>query len=279
MSQLLLEPILRQMHPGAPRHPAAPRGKCAVDIGCGTEATFLKSVELPSGAAKWTSRGARRAHRQAAHAARHARRTPSIRRWRSMLATMLAVLEHLAHPDAIVREIDRVLRPAGRLVPTVLSVAVAGAGVPCVSPGYRQRGRDPRSAVLQQAVARSAVRGVGLQIETYRYFQLGMNNFLVCRKGDSVGRFRRQLKPPDRPWCTSCMSSSARLQTEERDMQKATSRRWHLPQWRSELRARESRPGRDGQVRGRGYWHQQDGKPIAAEHVTRASSPKRDRPW
>ena len=68
---------------------------------------------------------------------------------------MLAVLEHLDHPIEIVKEIERILKPKGKLILTVPS-----------------RNSKP---VLEFLAYK-------LKIQKHRYFQFYMNNFCIASK-------------------------------------------------------------------------------------------------
>jgi len=100
------------------------------------------------------------------------------------VVTMLAVLEHLSKPLEIVREIERILKPGGRLVLTVPSklsdplLRFLSFKLKLVSEAEIRDHKlyyDLRE--LQKLFGQT-----GLKIETHRYFQLGMNNFCVVQK-------------------------------------------------------------------------------------------------
>jgi 2-polyprenyl-3-methyl-5-hydroxy-6-metoxy-1,4-benzoquinol methylase len=100
------------------------------------------------------------------------------------IVTMLAVLEHLSHPNEMVGEIARVLKPGGRLVLTVPSKAAKPVleflayRVGIVSEAEI---RDHK-CYYDRALLTTLFADTGLEIEQHRYFQLGMNNYLVCQK-------------------------------------------------------------------------------------------------
>ena len=88
------------------------------------------------------------------------------------------------HSPHLVREIRRVLKPRGRLVLTVPS----NASQPVLEfLAYRvgivseAKIRDHKRYYNRKSLG-ELFDGTGLDIETHRYFQLGMNNFLVARK-------------------------------------------------------------------------------------------------
>lgn len=189
MKEALLEPLLRRMRirqvlPILRRHP-----DCALlDIGCGWEARLLKSVE------PYVKRGVGVDFKAPSIA------TPKLTTITATLAdklpfpdaefdvvTLLAVLEHLAHPRAMVEEIVRVLKPGGQVVLTVPSVAAKPVleflayKVGVVSePEIRDHKCYYDGKSLHELFA-----GSGLRIDRHRYFQLGMNNFLVATRVDA----------------------------------------------------------------------------------------------
>ncbi len=186
MSQPWLEPVLRKMRiqkvlPTIRQHP-----DCSLlDIGCGTHALLLRSVE------PYIARGEGLDFKAPdLHTAKL--RTRCLKLADQLpcedasfdVVTMLAVLEHLSHPEAIVREIRRVLKPLGRLVLTVPS----NASKPVLEfLAYRvgivseAEIRDHKRYYNRKSLG-ELFDGTGLDIEIHRYFQLGMNNFLVARK-------------------------------------------------------------------------------------------------
>ena len=188
MKQPWLEPVLRRMRiqqvlPTIRQH----RDCVLLDIGCGLHATFLKSVEPYIARGEGLDFKAPTVHTEKL----------STRRLTLVdqlpcgdnsfdVVTMLAVLEHLSHPAAIVREIHRVLRPQGRLVLTVPS----NAAKPVLEfLAYRigivdeAEIRDHKQYYSKKSLHELFDRS-GLDIESHRYFQLGMNNILVARKRD-----------------------------------------------------------------------------------------------
>lgn len=186
MNEPILEPLLRKMRihrvlPYIREH----RNCRLLDIGCGWDARFLKSVEpyIGSGVgvdfkAPELTEGKIRTERLTLQD-----RLPYAD-GSFDLVTMLAVLEHLAQPEAILREIQRVLRPGGQLVLTVPSKAARPVleflafrlGVISCSEIAAHKvyyDRDSLGQLLKLA---------GFTLRSHRYFQLGMNNFCVAAR-------------------------------------------------------------------------------------------------
>lgn len=184
MREPFLEPILRAMRirrvlPFIRRH-----DNCRLlDIGCGWEARFLRAVEpyITSGVgvdfkAPDIAEGKIRTERLTL-----VDRLPFA--YASFeLVTMLAVLEHLAEPEAILREIHRVLHPGGQLVLTVPSTA-AKPVLEFLS--FRLGVVNPEEIAdhktyYDRASLASLLEKAGFTMVEHRYFQLGMNNFCVA---------------------------------------------------------------------------------------------------
>ena len=103
------------------------------------------------------------------------------------IVTMLAVLEHLAHPVQICREISRVLRPGGKLLLTVPSrrakpvLEFLAYKVGVVSEAeIRDHKKYYNKADLMELFAQIE----DLEIISHSTFQLGMNNYCVVQKKD-----------------------------------------------------------------------------------------------
>lgn len=186
MKEALLEPLLRRMRirqvlPVLLQHP-----DCRLlDIGCGWEARLLRSVE------PYVERAVGVDFKAPTLS------TPKLTTVTATLSeklpfadtefdvvTLLAVLEHLSFPGAMVGEIFRVLKPGGQVVLTVPSFAAKPVleflafrvGVISATE-IRDHKRYYDRKSLEELFA-----GSGLRIDRHRYFQLGMNNFLVATR-------------------------------------------------------------------------------------------------
>jgi 2-polyprenyl-3-methyl-5-hydroxy-6-metoxy-1,4-benzoquinol methylase len=162
-----------------------------LDVGCGWEARLLRELE-PYLAAGWG------VDFKAPALATDKLRTISVRLDDRLpfenesfdIVTMLAVLEHLDKPLAIMREIARLLRPDGRLLLTVPSryakpvLEFLAYRLGIVSPAEI---RDHKTYFNRADLAQLVEQCEGLVIERHRYFQCGMNNYLVCRRVSSAG--------------------------------------------------------------------------------------------
>ena len=186
MQEPFFEPILRKMRirrvlPYIREH----RDCQLLDIGCGWDASFLKSVEpyIKSGVgvdfkAPILTAGKIRTERLTLQD--HLPFTDAS----FDLVTMLAVLEHLENPKAILQEIYRVLRPGGNLVLTVPSRAAQ----PVLEFLAFDLGVVSRAEIADhkvyynRATLTLLLEEVGLEVTTHRYFQLWMNNFCVASR-------------------------------------------------------------------------------------------------
>ena len=100
-------------------------------------------------------------------------------------AVMLAVLEHLAKPEPVLQEINRVLRPGGSLILTWPSAAIDPLlhvlhRVRIVSDEMESQEHQPRIAV-EDLIA--MLRRAGFVRFEHRRFEFGLNNLMVAHKG------------------------------------------------------------------------------------------------
>ena len=100
------------------------------------------------------------------------------------IATMLAVLEHLADPLSMVKETRRVLKKDGMLVLTVPSkIAKPVLGFLAYRIGLVSvtEMRDHKQ-YFDHDELKKLFSQTGMTIECHKYFQLGMNNYCVVKK-------------------------------------------------------------------------------------------------
>lgn len=186
MKEPLLEPLLRRMRIGRVTPILRRHRDCRLlDIGCGWEAKLLRAVAPHVASAVGIDF-------KAPHIDDGKIRTIAMTLDATLpfpdasfdVVTLLAVLEHLAQPRAMVAEIARVLKPGGEVVLTVPSTAAKpileflAYRVGVVSEAEI---RDHKQ-YYNRRLLRALFAGSGLVIARHRYFQLGMNNLLVAQR-------------------------------------------------------------------------------------------------
>jgi len=97
---------------------------------------------------------------------------------------MLAVLEHLAEPEGVLREAHRILAPGGSLIMTWPNAAVdpvlhvlRGFGIVSLEMESDKHERRIPLKELQDMLLR-----IGFERGSHRTFEFGLNNLLVVRK-------------------------------------------------------------------------------------------------
>lgn len=99
--------------------------------------------------------------------------------------TMLAVLEHLDHPVEIVREIERILKPEGKLiltVPSKYSKPVLKFLAYKLKIVNEEEINDHKKYYNYKDLEKLFKETDKLKIQKHRYFQFYMNNFCVAQK-------------------------------------------------------------------------------------------------
>lgn len=157
-----------------------------LDIGCGWEARLLRSIEdhIGSGVGIDFKAPLIRTQKLQTYALSLSDKLPFDDQAFDVV-TMLAVLEHLAQPEAILLEIARVLRPGGGLILTVPSHAAK----PVLEfLAYRlhilssEEIRDHKKYYGREELYGLIYVCSGLRIIKHNYFQMGFNNFVFAQK-------------------------------------------------------------------------------------------------
>jgi 2-polyprenyl-3-methyl-5-hydroxy-6-metoxy-1,4-benzoquinol methylase len=95
----------------------------------------------------------------------------------------LAVIEHVAHPGALLQQFKRMLEPAGRIVlttphPCVERIHEFGTRLGLLS----AHANEEHKHLLDYKLMEELTRKAGLIIETYRHFLLGINQLFVLKQ-------------------------------------------------------------------------------------------------
>lgn len=187
MSEPFLEPILRYLRlQRVISH--IPKNSVVLDVGCGSSATFLKSISPRIKQGFGVDFKVKEFH------------LGNIQTKQLMLenhlpfedesfdvVTMLAVLEHIEHEKEILKEISRVLVPKGKLILTVPSVwsqpilEFLAYRLKIVSKAEIQ---DHKRYYNREKLRKVLVNLTGFQEFHHQYFQFWMNNFCTVIKKD-----------------------------------------------------------------------------------------------
>jgi len=186
MKEALFEPLLRRMRLSRVLPTIRAHRDCRLlDIGCGWEARLLRAVE------PYVREGVGIDFK--APVLDHPKLSTLTLTLEDRLpfedasfdvVTLLAVLEHLSQPEAMVREIARVLKPGGQLVLTVPTLAAR----PVLEFLAFRVGLVSKAEILDhkryydRRLLEELFDGTGLRIDRHAYFQLGMNNFLCATR-------------------------------------------------------------------------------------------------
>lgn len=187
MKEAFLEPLLRAMRiarvlPYLNRYPAC----ILLDIGCGSEARLLRQLEpyVAQGVGIDFKAPALNTTKLKAISATLDDSLPFDDNSFDIV-TMLAVLEHLSKPAAILDEIGRVLRPGGGLVLTVPSeyakpvLEFLAFRLGIVNPDEI---RDHKRYYNKDDLLEAITQTQSLEVVEHKYFQWRFNNFLFAAK-------------------------------------------------------------------------------------------------
>ncbi|BAU11722.1 type 11 methyltransferase [Leptolyngbya sp. NIES-3755] len=182
----LLEPVLRWLRL---RRVIAeiPEHSIVLDVGCGRKAAFLKAIapRIQQGYGVDFKVAEFQTDKLTAIQVHLGEELPFADASFDVV-TMLAVLEHIEHEQAILQEIHRVLKPGGKLVLTVPSIW-AQPVLEFLS--YRLRIvdeaeiRDHKRYYDRQTLKRVLIQVAGFERLRHQYFQMWMNNFCTVIKG------------------------------------------------------------------------------------------------
>ena len=180
-----LEPALRWMRlQRVIRH--IPKNSVVLDVGCGTGATFLRTIapQIKQGiGVDFKVETAKFSNIETIQVIldTHLPFEDST----FDVVTMLAVLEHIENERQILKEIYRVLIPGGKLiltVPSVWSQSVLEFLAYKLKIVSEAEIRDHKRYYNRQKLKAVLVEITGFQEFHHQYFQLGMNNFCTVVK-------------------------------------------------------------------------------------------------
>lgn len=181
----ILEPLLRQLRLlRVAKH--VPAQSKLLDVGCGTAAAFLRSISprIEQGVGVDFKVAPVEVGNLSTHQLLLGEQLP-FDDGAFDVVTLLAVLEHIEHEQAILQEIHRVLKPGGKLIITVPSVwaqpvlEFLAYRVHIVSEAEI---RDHKRYYNRQRLEEALVQGAKFKGFRHKYFQLWMNNFCLATK-------------------------------------------------------------------------------------------------
>ncbi len=157
-----------------------------LDIGCGTTAAFLKAIasRLEQGVGVDFKVSPIESGNLKTYQVRLDEKLPFDDDAFDVV-TLLAVLEHIEYEQEILQEIERVLKPGGKVILTVPSV---WAKPVLEFLAYRLRVvseaeiRDHKRYYNRKLLDRALVERAGFKGFRHQYFQLWMNNFCIATK-------------------------------------------------------------------------------------------------
>jgi ubiquinone/menaquinone biosynthesis C-methylase UbiE len=185
MSEAILEPVLRSMRLSRViKH--IKHGSKVLDIGCGADATFLKTIssQVEEGHGidfKVSTNSPSNIHLKQVHLSDSLPFEDNSFDY----VTMLAVLEHIEHDIDILKEVKRVLKPQGKLILTVPSIwaqpvlEFLAFKLKIVSASEIE---DHKRYYTFELLHKSIIDNAGFTAMSHSYFQLKMNNFCIAIK-------------------------------------------------------------------------------------------------